>query len=171
MLSQDYLDILDDPDTAAVASNTVELTTYLGELHAAKRFRTDFRRLEVTLGHHIPCHLKALRGPTRSPDLLALIPGLRVHTIDAGCSGMAGTWGLKAKNYALSMAAGADMLAELNRPRVLFGSTECSACRLQMQEGSGKRTLHPVQYLAYAYGLLPELEPRFNRPLGSLVSD
>ena len=41
------------------------------------------------------------------------------------------------------------MLAELNRPGVLFGSTECSTCRMQMQEGSGKRTLHPVQYLAY----------------------
>jgi Fe-S oxidoreductase len=125
----------------------------------------------VTLGHHIPCHLKALRGPTTSPGLLSLIPGLSVHTIDAGCSGMAGTWGLKAENYATSLAAGAGMFAELNRPRVLFGSTECSACRLQMQEGSGKRALHPVQYLAYAYGLLPELETRLRRPLGNLVSE
>ncbi len=63
------------------------------------------------------------------------------------------------------------MLEELNRPRVLFGSTECSACRMQMEQGSGKRTLHPVQYLAYAYGLLPELEARLARPLGDLVSD
>jgi FAD/FMN-containing dehydrogenase/Fe-S oxidoreductase len=171
MLTQDYLDILDDPDTAAVAANTVELTTYLGELHAAGALRTDFRTLDLALGHHVPCHLKALRGPTRSPELLGLVPGLRVHTIDAGCSGMGGTWGFKVQNYAASLLAGADMLAELNRPRVLFGSTECSSCRLQMQEGSGKRTLHPVQYLAYAYGLLPELEPRFGRPLGRLVSD
>jgi FAD/FMN-containing dehydrogenase/Fe-S oxidoreductase len=171
MLTQDYLDILDDPDTLAVASNTIELTTFLGELHAMKKLRTDFRRLDVTLGHHIPCHLKALRGPTSSPGLLSLIPGLRVHTIDAGCSGMAGTWGLKAENYETSLAAGSAMLAELNRPRVLFGSTECSACRLQMQEGSGKRALHPVQYLAYAYGLLPELEGRLQRTLGNLVSD
>jgi Fe-S oxidoreductase len=96
---------------------------------------------------------------------------LHVHTIDAGCSGMGGTWGLKASNYETSLAAGAGMFAELNRPRVLFGSTECSTCRLQMQEGTGKRTLHPVQYLAYAYGLLPELESRLARPLGRLVSD
>ena len=84
---------------------------------------------------------------------------------------MAGTWGLKAEHYETSLAAGAAMLAEMNRPRVLFGSTECSACRMQMQEGSGKRTLHPVQYLAYAYGLMPELEARLARPLGHLVSD
>ena len=84
---------------------------------------------------------------------------------------MAGTWGLKAKNYKTSLAAGAPMLAELNRPGVLFGSTECSACRMQMQEGTGKRTLHPVQYLAYAYGLLPEIGERLHKPLGDLVSD
>lgn len=171
MLTQDYRDILDDSDAAVVATHATEITAYLGELHAAKKLRTDFRPVDVTLGHHVPCHMKALRGPARGPDLLALIPGVRVHTIDAGCSGMAGTWGLKAENFDASLAAGAAMLAELNRPRVLFGSTECSACRMQMEQGSGKRTLHPIQYLAYAYGLLPELEERLRKPLGELVSD
>ena len=171
MLSQDYLDILDDPDAAALAANTVELTTYLWELHAAGRLKTDFRRLDLTLGHHVPCHQKALRGPAAGPQLLALIPGVTVHTIDVSCSGMAGTWGLKAANYEASLAAGRRMFDELNRPRVLFGSTECSSCRLQMQEGSGKRALHPVQYLAYAYGLLPEIGAKLRKPLGDLVSD
>lgn len=171
MLTQDYRDLIDDADTAAVAANTVELTAFLGELHAAGRLRTDFRPLGLTLGHHIPCHLKALRGHPVGPRLLALIPGMRVHTIDAGCSGMAGTWGMKAATFATSLAAGAAMFAELNRPGVLFGSTECSTCRMQMQQGSGKRTLHPVQYLAYAYGLLPEIGAKLRKPLGELVSD
>jgi FAD/FMN-containing dehydrogenase/Fe-S oxidoreductase len=171
MLSQDYLDILPDPDAAALAANTVELTTYLWELHEAGQLKTDFRRLDLTLGHHVPCHLKALHGPAAGPRLLALIPGVTVHTIDVSCSGMAGTWGLKAANYATSLEAGRRMLDELNRPRVLFGSTECSACRLQMQEGTGKRTLHPVQYLAHAYGLLPEVGAKLRKPLGALVSD
>lgn len=170
-LSQDYLDILDDPDAAALAANTVELTTFLHELHAAGRLDTRFRPLDLTLGHHVPCHLKALRGAVGGPSLLSIIPGLRVHTIDVSCSGMAGTWGLKAKNYETSLAAGAPMLAALNRPGVLFGSTECSACRMQMQEGTGKRTLHPVQYLAYAYGLLPEIGAKLRKPLDELVSD
>jgi FAD/FMN-containing dehydrogenase/Fe-S oxidoreductase len=171
MLSQDYCDLIDDSDTASVAANTVELTTFLGELHDAGRLRTDFRPLNVTLGHHVPCHMKALRGTPSGPRLLGLIPGTRVHTIDVGCSGMAGSWGLKASNYALSMAAGAPMFAELNRPGVLFGSSECSACRMQMQEGSGKRSLHPVEYLAYAYGLMPAIGEKLQRPLGPLVSD
>ncbi len=171
MLSQDHLDLLNDTDTQSVANHTVELTTYLGELHAAGRLRTDFRTLDLTIGHHIPCHLKALHRTAVSPRLLGLIPGLQVRTIDVGCSGMAGTWGLQAEHHAMSLAAGAPVFREMDRPGVLFGSTECSACRLQLQEGSGKRTLHPVQYLAYAYGLMPEIESRLRKPLGNLVSD
>ena len=109
------------------------------------------------MGHHVPCHLKALGRAPAGPAPLALIPGLGVHTIDVSCSGMAGTFGLKAGNYETSLAAGRPMLDELQRSRAYAGSTECSTCRLQMEDGGHKRTLHPVQYLALAYGFLPEL--------------
>ncbi len=172
MLTQDYLSLLDDPDARLVAENTDELTSYLGRLHAAGRLRTDFvNPLDLTLGHHVPCHVKALGEPPAGPGLLALIPGLTVHTIDVSCSGMAGVYGLRAANHEASLVAGRPMLKELDRPRVLYGSTECSACRVQMQEGTGKRTLHPVQYLAYAYGLLPEVGAKLRRPLTDLVSE
>src|SRR5205807_4618591 len=123
----------------------------------------------LAIGHHVPCHLKALGRQPAGPLLLRLIPGMRVHTIDVSCSGMAGTFGLKAENYDVSLAAGRPMLQELARPRVLFGSTECSTCRLQMEDGGRKRTLHPVQYLALAYGLMPELVQRLQEPVGELV--
>jgi Fe-S oxidoreductase len=82
---------------------------------------------------------------------------------------MAGTYGLRAENHATSLEAGRPMLEELARPRVLFGVTECSTCRLQMEDGGGKRTLHPAQYLALAYGLLPEVARRLEEPLRDLV--
>jgi FAD/FMN-containing dehydrogenase/Fe-S oxidoreductase len=168
-LRHDYLDLLDDPDARLVAARTVELSTYLGELHAAGALRTDFQPLDLGLGHHVPCHQKALDVPPAAPALLALIPGIRVHTIDVGCSGMAGTYGLKATGYDTSLAAGKAVFDEMRRPRVLLGSTECSSCRLQMEEGAGKVTLHPVQYLALAYGLMPELAKRILRPVAGLV--
>jgi FAD/FMN-containing dehydrogenase/Fe-S oxidoreductase len=168
MLTQDALDLIDDADTRLVAEHTVELTAFLAELHGQGRLRTDFQPLDMGVGHHVPCHLKALGQPAAGPGLLALIPRLRVHTIDVSCSGMAGTYGLKAENYAASLAAGRPMLEELRRPRVLFGSTECSSCRMQMEEGAGKRTLHPVQYLALAYGLMPDLARRLREPIRTL---
>src|SRR5579885_322063 len=108
-------------------------------------------------------------GPPHGPPLLSLIPGLRVRTIDVNCSGMAGTFGLKAENYEVSLEAGRPMLEELGREETLFGSTECSTCRLQMEDGAGKRTFHPAQYLGHAYGLMPDLSRRLREPIGDLV--
>jgi Fe-S oxidoreductase len=166
MLRHDALDLTDDPDAAVVAAQTVECTSYLWGLHKQGRLRTDFRPLDLAVGHHVPCHVKALGAAPAGPALLGLVPELRAQAIDVSCSGMAGTFGLKARNYELSRAAGRPMLEELARPRHLVGSTECSACRLQMEDGASKRTLHPVQYLALAYGLVPELLERLRRPVG-----
>jgi Fe-S oxidoreductase len=82
---------------------------------------------------------------------------------------MAGTYGLKDESFETSLAAGKPMLDELRRDDLLFGSSECSACRMQMEQGSGKRSLHPVQYLALAYGLMPGLADRLREPLGKLM--
>lgn len=167
----DALGLSDDPDVKAVAERTVELTAYLWSLHEQGRLRTDFQPVEeAAIGHHVPCHIKALGQGVHGPALLALIPGVRVAKIDVSCSGMAGTFGLSAKNLPLSLAAGRPMLDELARPEHAYGSSECSACRLQMQEGTGKRALHPVQFLAMAYGLIPSFADRLRRPFRGRVS-
>src|SRR5262249_29501794 len=103
MLKKDYLDLLDDPDAALVAERVVEFTAFLWGLYRQGDLRTDFEPLHLDIGHHVPCHLKALNQSPAGPALLALIPGLRVRTIDVSCSGMAGTFGLTAENYAVSL--------------------------------------------------------------------
>ena len=168
MLRQDYLDLLDDLDARLVAAQTVEFTTFLRGLHQHGDLHTDFRPLPLTIAHHVPCHLKAL-GHSANGSLLGLIPDLQVKTVDVSCSGMAGTFGLKAENYALSLEAGKPMLEELRRTAAQYGVTECSSCRLQMEDGARKRTLHPAQYLALAYGLLPEVQQHLAEPIGELV--
>ncbi len=169
MLKQDYVDLVDDPDVVLIGQQTEELMAFLGKLHEQGRLRSDFQPLEVTIGHHVPCHLKALQAPVAGPELLALIPRLRSHKIDVSCSGMAGTFGLKEENFADSMAAGEPMLRRLRQPDIHLGSSECSACRMQMEHGTRKRSLHPIQYLALAYGLMPELAERLREPIRDLV--
>jgi FAD/FMN-containing dehydrogenase/Fe-S oxidoreductase len=166
----DALGLIDNPDVRLVAERTIEVTHFLWSLHEEGKLRTDFQPVNVAVGHHVPCHIKALGQRVHGPDLLSLIPGLTANKIDVSCSGMAGTYGLNAKNLATSLEAGRPMLEEFSRPIHKYGSSECSACRMQMQEGSGKRALHPVQYLALAYGLMPSIADRLRRPLGRLVT-
>jgi hypothetical protein len=49
------------------------------------------------------------------------------------------------------------MITALRRPSLIIGASECSACKLQMEQGTTKPTVHPLKMMALAYGLMPEL--------------
>jgi Fe-S oxidoreductase len=169
MFRNDYLDVLDDLDARLVAARTVEFTAFLHEMHRQGKLRTDFQSLDLALGHHVPCHQKVVHALAPGPELLRAIPGVRVETIDRSCSGMAGTFGLKRRNQDLSRRAGAPMIDALRTGQFTSGSTECNMCRVQMEDAGRTRTLHPAQYLAWAYGLLPEVAQRIKEPMRDLV--
>lgn len=38
-----------------------------------------------------------------------------------------------------------------------------------MEDGARKRTLHPAQYLALAYGLMPQLARKLHEPIEELL--
>lgn len=155
-LTHEYRKLFDDEDTRLVAENTSEACSYLWRLHQVGKLELDLRPVNVTAGYHLPCHVRALTGASPGENLLRLIPGLGVQRIEKGCSGMAGTFGLKRENYRSSLRAGFGLISALREPTVQVGTTECSACKLQMEQGTVKPTIHPLKLLALAYGLKPE---------------
>ncbi len=58
---------------------------------------------------------------------------------------MAGTFGMKRANYRASLRAGWRLISTMRSPLVQVGTTECSACKLQMEQGTSKSTIHPAQ--------------------------
>jgi anaerobic glycerol-3-phosphate dehydrogenase C subunit len=151
-LKEEYLDVERSPDAELVAANTFELCDYLWRLHSAGKLQTDFGPMEVTFGYHAPCHLKALNVGFPGESLVKLIPGVEVRHIDQGCCGIAGTFGFQKKNFDVSMQAGSRLLQALNDPVIELGMSECSTCKMQMEQGTGKSTIHPIKLLAQAYG-------------------
>ncbi len=133
----------------------MEACTYLWRMHQRGALRLDFKPLNLTLAYHQPCHLRSLQVGSPGENLMRLIPGLNVVTTDKGCSGMAGTFGLNHQNYRSSLRAGLELITCLRDPRYQAGTTECSACKIQMEQGTTKPTLHPIKVLAQAYGLTP----------------
>ena len=69
---------------------------------------------------------------------------------------MAGTFGLSRKNYRNSLRAGWPLISAIRECDFQAGTTECSACKLQMEQGTTKPTIHPLKLLALAYGVMPE---------------
>jgi anaerobic glycerol-3-phosphate dehydrogenase C subunit len=173
-LKHEYLSLLDDDDAIKVAENTTDCCSYLLDLHRSGELALDFNPMNALVGYHLPCHQRAIlkSGDTDIPavKLLQLIPGMQVEILQKGCSGMAGTFGLKRRNYRRSLRIGVHLIQAMRQPQLIAGSTECSSCKIQMEQGTYKATLHPIKILARAYGLMPsDLDDLFNRRSEELV--
>ncbi|MEL6109002.1 MAG: anaerobic glycerol-3-phosphate dehydrogenase subunit C [Planctomycetota bacterium] len=156
-LKHEYPILFDDEDAHLVAENSYEACEYLCKLHEMKSFNQEFQRMDCQFAYHRPCHLRVLDPQLSSVQLLQLIPGVDVRHINAGCTGMAGTWGLQRKNYRNSLRIGWPMISAMRASGTKLSCTECSACRMQIEHGTTGTTLHPIKLLAYAYGRLPKI--------------
>jgi FAD/FMN-containing dehydrogenase/Fe-S oxidoreductase len=169
-LKREYLHLLgDDSDARLVSENVMEACHYLWRWHQKGRLQLDLKPLDMTVGYHAPCHVKALEVGAPSVNLLGLIPGLRVRQIEKGCSGAAGLYGFKRRNYRTSLRIGLPLITELRTSGYQAGVTECSTCRIQMEQGTAMPTIHPVKLLALSYGLMPELRQLLNSPTAELT--
>ena len=101
---------------------------------------------------HGHCHQKALAGTAATVALLQRIPGAQVTEIDAGCCGMAGSFGFEAEHYELSMQIGESRLFPALRAAAagaLVAATGVS-CRQQIGHGTGREARHPVELVRAA---------------------
>ncbi|MEM7784744.1 MAG: anaerobic glycerol-3-phosphate dehydrogenase subunit C, partial [Planctomycetota bacterium] len=167
-IRHEYLNLIEEKDAKLVAENTTDAMTYLSHLHSSGDLELDFKPLNATLGYHLPCHQRALGSEVPAVKLLNLVPGLKVTMIEKGCSGMAGTFGIKRKNYLKSLKMGFPLINAMRETDIIAGATECSTCKMQMEQGTTKPTIHPVKILAKAYGLMPELDDLFHRRSGDV---
>jgi Fe-S oxidoreductase len=101
---------------------------------------------------HGHCHQKALAGTAATVSLLRAIPGAEVIELDAGCCGMAGSFGFEAEHYELSMRIGELRLLPAVRaepPTTMIAATGVS-CRQQIRHGTGRRARHPLEIVRAA---------------------
>jgi FAD/FMN-containing dehydrogenase/Fe-S oxidoreductase len=170
-LKEEYRHLVANEDTELIAQHTQEISGYLWTLHAQNQLELDFKPVSMSLAYHEPCHARILDNRQPALNLLRLIPGLSVHVADDGCSGMAGTYGLQRKNFRNSIRIGWQLISHMKETESQMGTTECTACKLQMEQGTTKPTMHPIAMLAYAYGHMPQLAGWFSsRSEGIIVN-
>jgi anaerobic glycerol-3-phosphate dehydrogenase C subunit len=151
----EYPRIIDSDQAREVADNCFDIHQYLMKLHKNGELNTDFGRLDLSAGYHAPCHLKTL-GVTNEPvELMQLIPGVSVEKYSDKCCGMGGTYGLKSKNYELSMKIGQRLFDEISGSTADQLVTGCGACGMQIHQGTMRESVHPLKLLAEAYQKTP----------------
>lgn len=86
--------------------------------------------------------------PTGAAATLSLLQsvGFDAEMFDAGCCGMAGTFGYEAEHYELSMKVGERLFAD-SKFRIQNSEIVCSgaACRMQVTQGGGVEARHPLE--------------------------
>jgi len=143
-LARDYPRLFPSAAAERVAAHTHFLSRFLldrgglGDRVAALPQRTAY---------HLPCHLRALGMDDDSPQLLAQIPGLRVTNVNRGCCGLSGTFGLESAHYDYAMNIGAGVFAALRDDPPDLVLTDCGACKLQIEHGSARSAVHPLEVI------------------------
>ena len=151
-IRDEWRDLVKSPEAEAVARQSFLLEEFLLDRYQRGDLPLAFRPLERRVLLHGHCHQKALIGSRPTIEALQLIPGLIVEEIDAGCCGMAGSFGFEKEHYDLSIAIGRQRLF----PAIEKAGTQVDivapgvSCRQQVLHGTGRLAKHPVQVMVEA---------------------
>ena len=151
-LKKEYPVLGAEGEAKDVAAATLDLCEFLMRRHAEGKLSTDFTRAPRKVLYQVPCHLKVQDIGFKSRDLLQLIPGAEVVTVEK-CTGHDGTWSMKTEYFPMSMKIGAPVFAAVEAERPDVVATDCPLAGIQIQQGTGVKPRHPIQVFAEAYGL------------------
>ncbi|MEA2321616.1 MAG: hypothetical protein QOD81_1466 [Solirubrobacteraceae bacterium] len=148
-LRDEYLALLpDDARVPVVAERTRLVADLLVEaIDAGDLALGDSPASGRRIVFHGHCHEKAGVGTEASRALLERIPGAEVSELDAGCCGMAGSFGFEAEHYDVSRQIGELRLFPALRgegPETIVAATGVS-CRQQIAHFAGRTARHPVE--------------------------
>jgi FAD/FMN-containing dehydrogenase/Fe-S oxidoreductase len=150
-LKMDYLNVLDNERSRAVAENTYDIHEFLHHLHRRNDLNTNFRELDEEVGIHFHCHTIVQGADKHVKKLLSLIPKLRYHVVEKGCCGVGGSYSFIKDNYDLAMQIGKELFDAVRNERKVYTTGE--SCMLQIEEGSGMQIGLTVDLLTKAYGI------------------
>jgi Fe-S oxidoreductase len=141
-----------DPKVQVVSDHCYTFEEFISKLAAENQLNLPFTCQQRHLLLHGHCQQKALVGTDPSKRSLTLPEGYKVHEVDSSCCGMAGAFGYEAEHYEISMKMGERRLLPAVREAaddtIIVASG--TSCRHQIEDGTGKKALHPAQVLHQA---------------------
>jgi glycerol-3-phosphate dehydrogenase subunit C len=127
---------------------------YLMLRHKEGLLRTDFKEGLGKVSYHVPCHLRVQNIGLKTRDVLSLVPGTDVDTIER-CSGHDGTYGVKREYREISMKIGRAVFNRVKSAEPDFYASDCPMAGHQIDSGLGESAgpTHPLTLMRRAYGL------------------
>ena len=147
-LRDEYPEFVPGEQARVVAEHSFLIDEFLARAKTNDRLDLTFKDVDKRVLFHGHCHQKAMVGTEHSLAALRLVPGYEVELINAGCCGMAGSFGFEKEHYDISMQIGG---------LALFPSIESKpdwevavmgvSCRQQVEHGTGRKARHLAEIL------------------------
>ncbi len=152
-LKQEYAELFDlEDEVGQYNQHLYEICEYLLKLDEEGEFKKEgLGPVERSCIYHTPCHLKVQGMGIPSLKLLSMIPHLKLERATAACCGLSGVYGYKQGTALISKIIGEALRHQIVDSSCQMGVCECNLCRLQMQNGTGKKAVHPLHILDEAY--------------------
>lgn len=153
MLRLEYENYASDKEGAKLLSAaTLDPCEYLMQIYRSGNLKTNFTHISpMKVSYHVPCHLKVQNIGFQTRDLMKLIPGVDVTTIQQ-CSGHDGSFSMKEEYYEISLDAGKKLFKAIEKEKPATVASDCSLAHLHIEQGSGEVPLHPIEIVYQAMG-------------------
>jgi glycerol-3-phosphate dehydrogenase subunit C len=150
MIRVEYPRLLGTVAAKKVAAHTTDPIEFLARLAAEGKLKKDFKTGAGNISYHIPCHLRAQNIGYKTRDVLALLPDTTIKVVEE-CSGHDGTWAMKKENFEASLKWGGRAFQQMSEGNPKVTCSDCPLAAIQIEQGTGKRPLNPMQILAKSY--------------------
>jgi len=119
--------------------------------------KKDFKEKLGKVSYHIPCHSRVQNVGQKTREMLEMIPGTAVTTVER-CAGHDGTWGVKEEYFDNSMKIGRPVFRQLAAANPDWISSDCPIAARHIVQGIRQETApapkaHPLTLLRKAYGI------------------
>ncbi|MGH9144825.1 MAG: (Fe-S)-binding protein, partial [Vicinamibacterales bacterium] len=137
----------EDEDAKRLASQAYLLSEFLQQ----KVPDFEYPTLHAEALVHGHCHHRAVMKMDAQERVLDAV-GLAHHELDAGCCGMAGSFGFERDHYDISMTIGERVLlpAVRNAAKEVLIVADGFSCREQIAQGTDRQALHLAEVLEMA---------------------
>ena len=154
MLRLEYAEYATDKAAAKrVMAQVLDPMEYLLKLHREKKITLEFPvKIEEKITYHVPCHSRVQNIGFPSRDLMKMIPGVQVTTVQQ-CSGHDGSWSAKKEFYEISLDVGKKLFKAIEKDKPTQVASDCTLAHLHIEEGTGELSKHPIEILHKAMGL------------------
>jgi FAD/FMN-containing dehydrogenase/Fe-S oxidoreductase len=148
---RDELQSLRKDDAAKrIGAHALLLEEFLAREAKAGRLQLPLKPVAPKAVVHGHCHQKSFGAFKPVEEVLRLVPGLSVETIESSCCGMAGAFGYGADTYDASIQmAEATLLPAVRRAgKDALIVADGTSCRHQIRDGSAREAMHVARVLA-----------------------